>query len=152
NEALAAFRALTKISSRDVRGFRNLALCLNSVLDGLTGDDYRKSANEALAAFARVCEIDPSDAGLWFDYANLQSKCGDYQHAIASYERALALKPGWLDALSNLGEALRLNGSNFQEAVERQRQALSLRPGDPGIRALLGNALLGAKCFDEAES
>jgi hypothetical protein len=61
------------------------------------------------------------------------------------------LKPGWLEALSNMGESLRLSGSNFDEAVAVQRQALAQAPNDPGVRALLGNALLGAKRFEEAE-
>ena len=74
------------------------------------------------------------------DERALQSQ-GRLDEAAASYERALALKPGLAEARNNLGTVLNDLG-RFDEAVACYQQALRLGLDVAEAHANLGNALL----------
>ena len=59
----------------------------------------------ARAAFQDATQSDPSMAEAWNGLGYSQRKLGDYDTALASYGRALTLKPGYPEATEYRGEA-----------------------------------------------
>jgi tetratricopeptide (TPR) repeat protein len=58
---------------------------------------------------------------------------GKFPEAIAAFQQAIRLRPGYIDAHSNLAQILRSLGRNLEAAdhfdeAERLRQAASRRP------------------------
>src|SRR6476661_11116119 len=70
--------------------------------------------------------------------------------ALASYDRALAIKPDYAEALNNKGNLL-IRRDRWQEAEDVCRKAAVLRPEDPNAWNNLGFALNGLYRWDEAE-
>src|SRR5271165_2231487 len=66
-------------------------------------------------------------------------QAGDLEHAIPQYRAYLKLRPGRVDARSNLGAALASTG-RYAEAIAAYREALKQRPQDPHIRLNLALA------------
>lgn len=69
--------------------------------------------------------------------------------AIAAYNKALRLKPDYLEALNNLGVALDAKGQ-FDDAIAALNKALQLKPDDLDALNNLGNALANKGQFDDA--
>jgi tetratricopeptide (TPR) repeat protein/SAM-dependent methyltransferase len=65
---------------------------------------------------------------------------GRLDEAIARYEQALAIKPDFVDVLSNLGVALKDRG-RVDEAIARYEQAIALQPDFADALYNLANAL-----------
>lgn len=89
---------------------------------------------QALTSDARVPE--------WHFYRAVAAQmCRRLGEAETHYRRAVALRPGFAEALASLGGLLAELG-RFEEAVTLFRRAAALRPQDAGIRAGLGRVLL----------
>lgn len=91
-----------------------------------------------------------------FGLALHHHRAGRLEDAVDCYQRILELEPRHVDALGNLGAALRRLGQT-EEAVRIYRQALEVQPQHPDILNNLGSALqsLGryaeaAACFEQA--
>jgi Flp pilus assembly protein TadD len=67
-----------------------------------------------LAAFARIAELKPNDAGALMNLGNALHDAGQVAQAVASYERALQIRPTFAEAHNNLGDrkSTRLNSSH----------------------------------------
>jgi len=74
---------------------------------------------------------------------------GEYEEAIAHYEKALIIDPHFLKALNNIGVLLKLRG-RFDEAKSYYFQALSLKPDFAEAHNNLGNIFLIESDFSEA--
>jgi predicted O-linked N-acetylglucosamine transferase (SPINDLY family) len=72
-----------------------------------------------------------------------------FDEALASCERALALRPGYADALSNRGNAL-IELGRFDEAMASYDAALSLKPGLAAAWVGRGNVFLNLNRYGEA--
>jgi tetratricopeptide (TPR) repeat protein len=59
--------------------------------------------------------------------------------SINSYKRAIKLKPNYVDAYSNMGEALQASG-RFKEAIKSCQQAIKIDPNCSGAYYNLGNS------------
>jgi tetratricopeptide (TPR) repeat protein len=59
----------------------------------------------ALSKFQQATQLDPSSHEAWNYVGYTNRKLGNYDTALAAYERALTLKPGYPDALEYRGEA-----------------------------------------------
>jgi tetratricopeptide (TPR) repeat protein len=59
----------------------------------------------ARAAFQDATQSDPAMAEAWNGLGYSQRKLGDYAASLASYDRALTLKPGYPEATEYRGEA-----------------------------------------------
>lgn len=70
----------------------------------------------------------------------LQLQEGEFEAAVASFERALALKPNHTHALANLANAYLTRG-NADQALALFRQVADLSPQDAKAQADLGHAL-----------
>ena len=81
--------------------------------------------------------------------AVVQAALGKSDLALASYDRALALRPDFADALSNRGNTL-LALNRFDEALESYDRALVLRPDFAEALSSKGSALEKANRLDEA--
>ncbi|TGG91860.1 MAG: tetratricopeptide repeat protein, partial [Aphanocapsa feldmannii 277cV] len=67
---------------------------------------------------------------------------GDLEDAIASYKKALFIKPNYPRTLYNLGTALQEQG-DLEGAIASYKKALSIKPNYPDALYNLGNALKG---------
>lgn len=82
---------------------------------------------------------------------------GQYQAALDSYDRALALSPQFVQAIANRGNVLRDLG-HLEEALQSYRAALALNPamfktfisGSAIILQGQGHYAQALQCFDEA--
>ena len=68
---------------------------------------------------------DPSDSGAWYNLGLAQSDTGDLQGSIASYTKALQLKPDYYEAYTNRGIDYNLLGE-YQQALGDFNQAIKL--------------------------
>ena len=90
---------------------------------------------EAAGLFRRVASIRPDEPIVRVNLGNALAAGGDLDAAIVEYERALALRPGLVEAKFALAKAL-ARGKRFQEAERLYREALeqqrgALAPGRP---------------------
>lgn len=97
----------------------------------------------------RLTATHPEDAGAWVTLGNAQSGLGQTEQALISYNRALALSPGHLQALTNRARVLGDQGRT-QEAIADYRLALTSAPGDPVLLASLSGELLIAGELESA--
>ena len=74
---------------------------------------------------------------------------GDFRLAIDRIDKAIALRPRYAEAHSNVGSALK-KLDRFDEAVAAYRKALDLRPDFAEVHFNLGNALKEQGKLDEA--
>ncbi len=74
---------------------------------------------------------------------------GRHQEAVTMIGRAIKARPGFADAHSNLGNALRELG-RLDEAEQSYRKAISLNSGFAMAHYNLGNVLMAGNRFDEA--
>ena len=98
------------------------------------GDRY----TQALRKFQEATGLDPQLPEAWNYVGYTSRKLGHYEEALAAYDRALTLKPGYADALEYRGEAyLALN-----RIPDAQQAYLDLYAGN---RALAGKLLTAMK-------
>jgi tetratricopeptide (TPR) repeat protein len=84
---------------------------------------------EALAETgSRWTHAEPTNATAWFVLGRALGAQGRYPEAISAYRKSLALHPGDVYALNNLGNLFR-DSRRDQEAMETYRAALRINPG-----------------------
>ncbi len=81
--------------------------------------------------------------------AVVQSRLGKRDKALVSYDRALKVRPDYVEALFNRGVTLH-ELERFEEALASYDSALKLRPDFAEALSNRGNALKELKRFDEA--
>jgi protein O-mannosyl-transferase len=106
---------------------------------------YYKKALSAEADNASWADHAPGYSDLGFAY--LQVK--DYSNAVASIEKAIAIRPEFPKAYYNLGCAF-LNDNQPAEAVESLQRATSMDPGAADIHYKLANALMASGQYAKA--
>jgi uncharacterized protein (TIGR02466 family) len=82
---------------------------------------------EAVIAFRKALEIDPSVGELHFNLGILLTNLNRTEEAILSYKKALNLKPDLTDAHYNLGAALQ-SQDKFKQAASSYQKAIELQP------------------------
>ena len=99
-------RAYTAYETAVLKYFdrEELTLSLSQVLEGL-----HQTAN-AETVCSKFCERTANRAPVWFRLGYLQWKRGAADQAIASFETALELHPGWTEAEINLALACQATG------------------------------------------
>ncbi|GLQ96507.1 tetratricopeptide repeat protein [Dyella mobilis] len=82
----------------------------------------------ALQRYQALTKAMPKEASYWFRLGNVQFKLMQPDAAIVSYQQAIALKPGYTEALYNLGIVrLRLAQAAFAQASQQNRDPLAQR-------------------------
>jgi tetratricopeptide (TPR) repeat protein len=103
----------------------------------------------AIDMLVRALQSDAKNAATWFNLALLQQQTGRADEALASFESALALRPGDARILDQLGRALqRLD--RHAEAVDRYAQILRAQPRNPELLNRMGMALYQDGRFAQA--
>ena len=73
----------------------------------------------------------------FFKQGNEAARLNKWDQAIAAYKKALALKPGYVEAHYNLGNAYAAE-QETDEALKEYREVLRLRPDFPGVHMNIG--------------
>jgi tetratricopeptide (TPR) repeat protein len=103
----------------------------------------------AQAAFAKITEIDPSNADGWVNLGRVAVQEGDMERARVVLEKALALKPDLARANFFYAKVLRTDGS-YDDAAKRLRRVLAQYPNDRVVRNELGRVLFLQRKFPDA--
>jgi predicted O-linked N-acetylglucosamine transferase (SPINDLY family) len=74
---------------------------------------------------------------------------GNTEDALAHFKRALEIRPGFIEALSNLGNLLMKIGQ-LENATEFYQRAVEANPNSADTHCNLGNVLLGLGKLDDA--
>jgi len=69
----------------------------------------------------------PDDAQTWCNLADAYAARCKYDDAIASYEKAIALKPNYVVAWNNLGNVHHLQGQYDRQSKRTRKRSLSTR-------------------------
>jgi tetratricopeptide (TPR) repeat protein len=121
DEATEHYRSAIELSPAYSEAHNNLATAL--LQKGLT--------NEAIQQFKRVVELrsdqgGPSLARAHYNLANALLDYGQIDEAIVHYGKALEIEPGYVDARTNLGNALHQKGTMDRDAIGQYEEALRL--------------------------
>jgi tetratricopeptide (TPR) repeat protein len=84
-----------------------------------------------------------------YNLGTILAELGRYEEAVASYERALLLRPSDVDALTGRADALQVQG-RLDDALAGYQEALALAPGHPDAHINLGAALTQLRRYGEA--
>jgi predicted O-linked N-acetylglucosamine transferase (SPINDLY family) len=116
----------------------------------LGGLAYQTGRHEAaIALIGRAIERNASDPSYHCTHGLVLHSLNRLDEAIASYDRALVLKPHYAIALTNRGLALAALG-RLVEALDSYDRALALSPDDAAALLNRGNALHRLERFAEA--
>lgn len=86
----------------------------------------------------------------WYDQANSYYITGDFENAVASYDKAIELKPNSTVFWNYRGRAL-ANLGRFDEAISSFDKSIAINSSDPEALNLKATALsLGQKKYSEA--
>ncbi len=96
--------------------------------------------DEALRISLRAAELAPDDPTAHFEAGKNAAQVGQAALAQKHLERALALRPGFVEAQALLGSVLAGKGQ-FDDAIRQCREALARRPDDPELHVSLGTLL-----------
>ena len=105
--------------------------------------------NSALATFNRYVTVSPKSPLAHYRVASAKALLNDYKGAEASLITALALKPGYLDAMDSLGR-VQLRLKRYDEATRTARQILKLHPKSSAGHVLEGDVAYAQSRFTEA--
>jgi tetratricopeptide (TPR) repeat protein len=135
---------------RKSKPFLQLALCaaLLSFLGTLTWRQCGMYANPE-TLWQTTYRLNP-DSWMAHNYFGLEHlKQGKLDEAMAQFQKALAIKPGFVDGQDNLGIVL-LQKGRVDEAITQFHKALEIKPGYPDACNSLGIALMQKGRVDEA--
>jgi predicted O-linked N-acetylglucosamine transferase (SPINDLY family) len=139
-EACAALRDALAIDPGSTAAQSNLASALMA-----TG-----APDEAVALLRKAVIAQPGDAALHNNLANALRAAGDDEGAREAYLAALALAPGYFDAIVNLA-ATELSLGRTADAETRLRGVLARQP-HPQALLLLGHVLNRQQRYAEAQA
>jgi len=107
--------------------------------------------DHALSLYNQILSTDPGISDAWVNKANILSKRGDYDGALSSYRRALALANTRQELiLSNMGLVEHLR-NDYDSAISLFRQAIQLNSKYGWGWLGLIQALLAARRGEEAK-
>jgi len=121
------------------------------VLRAQSGDNA-----EALELIGAALTLKPDAPDILFNYAHVLKGIGRLDEALAAYDRALFLKPGYAAARNARAEVLNLRGNSLREAGQTGQalsfydRALADAPNYPDALNNRAVALWGLGRFDEA--
>jgi tetratricopeptide (TPR) repeat protein len=104
---------------------------------------------EALAAFKKVTELNPTYADGFNNFGITLKGLGKLKEAIEAYNKALAIKPDYAEAYNNMGNALKEQGK-LEEAIDAYSKALATKPGYAQACNNMGITLQGQGKLEEA--
>jgi len=118
-------------------------------LAALDSEFRKKVVAEDVNGYEMEIERHPNDAGLRDSVALLYLELGQFEPAVAHFQKSLAIKGPSAPAHYNLGTALAL-GRQFDQAVYEYQVAIRLDPRYANAHNNLGNVYLAQGRVDEA--
>jgi len=94
---------------------------------------------EAVFALEKLVESYPDYAPAYNDLGVLHGEIGNFDKALAAYEKAVSLDPGNAIFQKNLGDFYYVAIKQSDEAARHYEKALELNPGDTETLLILGN-------------
>ncbi len=153
--SLAEGRGNDDIAVANFRAALALDATLVPAYIGLTAALFRTGElGPALATVERGLEEFPDNEEFQFYRANVLAEMGDLDAAVHGYEKALAVRPGYAEALANLSHCQRQQGK-IEISLTNLRRAIELQPGNPAWHSNLlltlqyGNSLSPQDLFAE---
>jgi cytochrome c-type biogenesis protein CcmH/NrfG len=107
--------------------------------------------SEALNLLRHGLGLDPKNSGAYFDVGNAQVMLGNYGEALASFEKASALRADFWEAVNNQGLVLFESGRT-QEAIGRWRRVLRIKPDAAETILALASGLFASAPQDKSEA
>ncbi len=104
----------------------------------------------ALQLLSKACKDDGQDPEIWFYLGAVHGSLGDAPNAEKSFREAIALRPDFIQARFNLGNALKEQG-RLADATVEYRAAIELAPQHTPAWSALGSVLTAQGRFPEAE-
>ncbi len=120
-------------------------------IDGLIALYRQGRLQDALVNATALSEKYPDVALLRNILGAVNSKMARWPEAVACYQEALRLKPGYAEAHNNLGNTLSQLG-RYQEAIASFQEASQIKPDYAEAHNGMGNALHKLGRYDEAIS
>ena len=105
--------------------------------------------DEALARFRRATELDGNNPLYWLNTGRAQLAMDQSAAARESLEKALALKPDWLPAVSTL-VLLELRTGGVDAALARAQDLRKRHPSEPAAAVLEGDVYMAGRRYREA--
>ncbi|MGK7920852.1 MAG: tetratricopeptide repeat protein, partial [Trichodesmium sp.] len=85
----------------------------------------------------------------YFNTANQLQDSGQFYTAMVAYQKALSIKPDYVEAYKKLAELYLVQG-NFDAAISACRESLKIQPSFADIYLTLGNIFQSQKLFEQA--
>jgi tetratricopeptide (TPR) repeat protein len=141
-EAIGPLRTAYGISPTETRkeatSFLSDAL-VGAGIQSFRNGDYKTAVEhlkEGLTLDPGSMKIKDELVKAWTAYGGKLFTQGNFGEAISSFEQALQLSPGYLDAYIGLAKSFFKNG-DYDKALQAARKALSLNPGSDELKKLL---------------
>lgn len=115
----------------DSKNYLNFVM-LGSVYQVASSLGAKDAYDKAIEAYQTASTLNPSNPGLKLAMANASFMDGKVKEAKDFANAALALKPGYVDALIVLSQIAKSEGDN-KSALSYAQNALSLTPGDKDL-------------------
>jgi TolB-like protein/Flp pilus assembly protein TadD len=148
DRAIALYREALELDPGFAQVYAELAFAF-AAIDGYHGAG-RHWLDSAEVAGHRAIELDPAAADGYVALALAQWNAGRVREGIATYGRALAIRPNDPMALWGLSFAYWLLG-DMDGALRLSRRSVELDPASPHLVTLLGRCLLSTGQFEAAE-
>jgi len=109
----------------------------------------RKEFQEAVAAYKKIAEQDPTNAVIYNKLGIALHKEFDLNGALRSYEHAVRLDPTYADAQNNIG-VIWYNKKKFGKAIRAYQKAIKMRSDLAVSYSNLGYAYFADKKYQES--
>lgn len=124
DKALADFEAAVKKDPKLDNSWYEMALVYHQ----------RENYNKAIDAYSKAIELKPENHLYWYGRCSSRLFVNKLKEAEGDCLKALALKPGYVPALSSLGRVYE-DGKQKQKALETYRKVLELDPGNKDAKS-----------------
>ncbi len=97
------------------------------------GTDYfdTQKRQKAIDAYAHALEIDPKNPNVLTDQGVMYREIGQYDKAIANFQKANAIDPSHMQSLFNLGVVYAYDLKQPAKAVEAWNKIIATNPNSP---------------------
>ncbi|MEQ8196084.1 MAG: tetratricopeptide repeat protein, partial [Rhodospirillales bacterium] len=106
--------------------------------------------DQAAAVYRDLLKRHPDHAEGWYHLGGIAYQKNDWPGAVEALQKALSLKPDYVEALNVLGVSYK-NLDRPDEALACLQKAVALRPDLADAQCNLGNVYLKLDCLEDAE-